>query len=46
MAVYNDGLELSGLIERFLAVPAEAERLGRAARARVLAEHLPSYNFV
>jgi len=43
MAVYNDGLELSGLIERFLAVPAEAERLGRAARARVLAEHLPAH---
>lgn len=43
MAVYHDGLELCGLIDRFLAAPQEAERLGRAARARVLAEHLPAH---
>lgn len=43
VAVYRDGLELSGLIDRFLAAPKEAERMGRAARARVLAEHLPSH---
>jgi len=43
MAVYRDSLELCGLVDRFLAAPEEAERLGRAARARVLAEHLPAH---
>ncbi len=38
--VYADGLELSALLDRARRDPAWAERMGRAARARVLSEHL------
>jgi tetratricopeptide (TPR) repeat protein len=38
--VYRDGLELAALLDRARADPAWAERRGRAARARVLREHL------
>jgi len=43
MLVYRDALELCALIERLRARPAETERIGRAARERVRAMHLPAH---
>jgi len=39
--VYSNALELADRLRHCLTRPAEAERMGRAARARVLAHHLP-----
>ncbi|EPR35475.1 hypothetical protein dsat_2176 [Alkalidesulfovibrio alkalitolerans DSM 16529] len=41
--VYRDALELCALIERLRTRPAETERIGRAARERVRATHLPAH---
>ncbi|EPR37092.1 hypothetical protein dsx2_1035 [Desulfovibrio sp. X2] len=41
MLLYRDGLELAAVVERLRNDPAQSERLGRAAWARVQAEHLP-----
>ncbi len=41
--VFEDILELDSLVRRWLARPAEAEAMARAAWARVNAEHLPEH---
>ncbi|HEY3934199.1 MAG TPA: glycosyltransferase [Gemmatimonadales bacterium] len=39
VAVYHDGDQLKILVRQLLETPAEAERLGQAARARLLQDH-------
>lgn len=41
--VYSDGLELLEILDRLVARPEEAERIGRAAWKRIQAEHLPEH---
>ncbi len=41
--IYQDVLELKGLLDYFLARPELAERMGRAAQERVQREHLPEH---
>jgi spore maturation protein CgeB len=39
VAVYRDGRELKAVVRALLEAPADAERLGQAARARLLQDH-------
>ncbi len=46
MAVYNSMDEIPGMVERFLADPAERKRIAEAGRKRVLAEHTYDHRMI